>query len=178
MTAGFNRKWISCAAVYFILLTCCVWGIYTFFTREISTDEGIMSSGEKNLFIGLFFCIGIASAAALIKLITRIKGSKGCFTVDENGISDAVVLFNIFTLYFVFDIKNIPWKAISSIEKEDARNLVHAKIAKEYINEVTASPVAKIVLKYFGFSFGHGLADMQADAIINICHKYMGKRCE
>lgn len=173
MTVGFNRKWISCAVVYSILLICCILGIYTFLTREILTD-----GGEKNFFIGAFLCVGIASASALIKLITRVMGQKGCFTVNGNGISDTIVLFNIFTLYFVFDIKNIPWKAISSIEKEGPRNLARAEIEKEYINEITASPVAKFVLKHFGFRFGDSLADMQADEITNICHKYMGKRCE
>lgn len=172
MTVGFNRKWIGSAVIFLILLSCCIIGFYAFSTKEILTDEGKMRIAEKYFFIGAFFCIGLASAVALIKLLLRVKGQKGCFTVNENGISDTIVLFNIFTLYFIFDIKNIPWKAVESIEKEPFGNFAHAKINREYINEITASPIAKIVLKYSGYSFGHGLAAANADEMVEMCNKY------
>lgn len=172
MTVGFNRKWIGSAVIFLILLSCCIIGIYAFSTKEILIDEDKMRIAEKYFFIGAFFCIGLASAVSLIKLILRIRGENGCFTVNENGISDTVVLFNIFTLYFIFDIKNIPWKAVKSMEKDPFGNSVNAKINKEYINDVTASPIAKIVLKYFGYSFGHGLADANADEIVEMCNTY------
>lgn len=172
MTIGFNRKWIGPSVIFLILLLCCIIGVYAFSTKEILADEDKMRIAEKYFFIGAFFCIGLASAVSLIKLILRVKGQKGCFTVDENGISDTVVLFNIFTLYFIFDIKNIPWKAVKSIEKEPFGNFAHAQINKEHINEITASPIAKIVLKYSGYGFGHGLADANADKMVEICNKY------
>lgn len=172
MTVGFNRKWIGSAVIFLILLSCCIIGIYTFLTREILVEDGKMSDRERNFFIAAFICIGVASATALIKLVTRVKGTKGCFTVDENGISDTIVLFNIFTLYFIFDIKNIPWKAVKSIETEQVNNFVNAKIDKNYLNEIKASPLAKTVIKYFGYSFGHGLADMNSSEIADLCNKY------
>lgn len=172
MIVGFNRKWISCAALLLILLICCIYGIYSFLTQDILVEGGKMSDSEKNLLLAAFTVIGIVSATSLTKLLICVFGKKVCFKIDENGISDTVVLFGIFTLYFVFTVKSIPWKAIKSTEKDPFGNSVNAKINKEYINDIAASPIAKIVLKYFGYSFGHGLADANADEIVEICNKY------
>ena len=172
MTVGFNRKWISCAAILLILSAAAVLGIYTTLTKDIMIEDRYMTDNEKRIELLLFSIIGAVALTALIKLIFRITHKKVCFTIDENGISNTVVLFNIFALFFVFNIKYIPWKAIKSIEKEEFKNLVHARISKEYINEITASPLAKAVLKHTGYWFCSGLADMPSDDIIDICNKY------
>lgn len=172
MTVGFNRKWVSCAALLLILLICCIYGIYSFLTQEILVEDGKMSDSERNLLLVAFTVIGIVSATSLIKLLICIFGKKVCFKIDENGISHTIILFGVFTLYFVFTVKNIPWKAVKSIEKNSSEKLVNAKIKKEYINEITASPIAKILIKYLGYNFGDGLADANADEIVEICNKY------
>ncbi len=172
MTVGFNRRWIGSAVIYFIVAAAGALGVYSTVTRDILIGDDKMTDTEKYIFITAFAVVGTCAAVAFIKLIVSVCSRKGCFTVNEDGISDTFVILTVFAFCFVFSVKNIPWEAVKSIRKDELKNTVHARIDKKHISEITASPIAKAALKAFGFDFGQGFADVGADEIIDILDKY------
>ncbi len=128
---------VACAAIWFV---CELLG------GKIMTENGLMAENERlflGVGVGLIALTWIWSALVFLSYCVRGIG----FVMDEKGISQTFVGFGLLAFILILPVKQIPWDAVTAVEKENGEIKLKLQTSK-----VKASFLAKLVLK-MGYTF-------------------------
>lgn len=110
-------------------------------------DQGVIFS----LLIILIAAGYVLSAVTMLMQVIFYKGIG--LKLSEEGVSDTLVIVNVFAFFFVAPVRFIPWDALSEIKDEGRFVMALVDTSK-----VKANGFAKLLLKIFGYHFCIGYA--------------------
>ena len=126
---------------------------YELFTNQVQDENGLMDpivSLILAIIISFIWIVYVFSGITMLRLATKNKFC--CLELTEKGIENTAVFVNLFALIIILPVRCIPWEAVKSYESEP----IGLSLSVD-TNRVDAGFIAKLILKFSGYRFCHGM---------------------
>lgn len=167
INAKLNMKFYIVAV---LLLGLVIFGWYGVWFLNANTilmeDDTVMTPDTKLAITVIFSAIILTWTLSLLTVFSlAIKGR--AFTMDESGIHDTATGLLFLSLILIVPVRNIPYKAIKKVEKENGGIVIHIDKSKIDVN-----PMVRLFVRR-QYSFFAGFTRVKTDEIEAILDRFV-----